>query len=136
VRAGAPTRDAISEAQWPVVERTIRTQFNMLLNWESAKDWTIGSGLLMFGTFREMNRLVEEIRENDITVGVDCSDWRRSENGGESRFSWQVILGGLLVFFLMGLQWGSVAPAPWSLVLKVLAISALPAMFWVISRIG
>ncbi len=135
VRAGAPALDAISEAMWPVVGRLIHTQFGVLLNRESAEEWVFGSGLLMFGTFREMNRLVEEMRENDITVGVDCGDWRRPESR-ESRMLYRVILGGLLVFFLMSLQWGSAAPEPWSLLLKILAVCALPAMFWAISRIG
>ena len=118
-----------------MVGRLIRTQLGMLLNWESGKEWAVGSGLLLFVTIREMNRLVEEMRENDITVGVDCGDWRRPESG-ESRILYQVILGGLLVFFLMSLQWGSAAPEPWSLLLKILAVCALPAMFWAVSRIG
>ena len=135
VRAGAPAMDAISEAMWPVVGRLIRTQFDLLLNKESAQEWAFGSGLLMFGAVREMNRLIEETRENDITVGVDCSDWRRPERG-ESRLLYRVVLAGLLVFFLMSLQWGSAAPEPWSLVLKILAVCALPAMFWAISKIS
>jgi hypothetical protein len=135
VRAGAPLVDAISEAQAPVVGRLVRTQFGMLLNRESAQEWTVGTGLLMFGTFREMNRLVEEMRENDISVGVDVSDWRHAEKE-EGRVGYQVVLAGLLVVFLASLQWGGVAPEPWSWVLKLLAIGAVPAMFWVISRIG
>src|SRR5258705_12380933 len=81
VRAGAPALDAISEAMWPVVGRLIRTQFGMLLNRESAGEWAFGSSLLLFSTFREMNRLVEEIREIDITVRLACSDWRGPEKG-------------------------------------------------------
>ena len=71
VRAGGPMVDAIADAQWPVVGSLLRTQLGMLMNRESANEWGIGSGLLMFGTLREMNRMAEEIRENDITVGVD-----------------------------------------------------------------
>src|SRR6185369_1737930 len=96
VSAGAPALDAISEAMWPVVGRLVRTQFGMMLNRESAGEWAFGSSLLLFSTFREMNRLVEELRENDITVGVDCSDWRRPEKD-ERRILYRVILGGLLV---------------------------------------
>ncbi len=135
IRAGAPAKDAIAEAMWPVVGQVIRAQAGALLNREAAGEWAFGSGLLMFSTFREMNRLVEELRENDITVGVDASDWRRPESG-ESRILHQVILGGLLVFFLMSLQWGSAAPEPWSILLKILAVCTLPAMFWAVSKIG
>jgi hypothetical protein len=135
VRAGGPAVDAISEAMWPVVNRLIRTQMGTLMNQESAQEWAFGSGLLMFGAFREMNRLVEEMRESDITVGVDCGDWPRPERG-ERRISYEVILGALLVFFLMSLQWGSSAPEPWSSLLKILVVCAAPAMFWVVSKIG
>jgi hypothetical protein len=135
VSAGAPALDAISEAMWPVVGRLVRTQFGMMLNRESAGEWAFGSSLLLFSTFREMNRLVEELRENDITVGVDCSDWRRPEKD-EGRILYRVILGGLLVVLLMGLQWGGSASEPWSTLLKILAVCALPAMFWAISKIG
>ena len=58
----------------------------------------------MFGTFREMNRLVGRARENDITAGVDCSDWRRPERS-ETRILYQLILLGLFVFFV-GLAMG------------------------------
>ncbi len=109
VRAGAPMVDAIAEAQWPVVGRLVRTQMGMLMNRESAQEWAFGTGLLMFGTFREMNRLVEEVRENDISIGVDVSDWPRPRNGN-GRAVYQVALGVLLVLFLAGLQWGTWHP--------------------------
>jgi hypothetical protein len=134
-RAGAPERDAISEAQKPVVNRLIRSQVATLANVDSAREWAIGSSLFMIGTMREMSRLVEEFRENDITVGVNASEWRKSEPK-QSRVLYQILLGVLLVFFLSGLQWGSSVGEPWSLALKILAAAALPAMFWAISRIG
>jgi hypothetical protein len=134
VRAGAPPFDAISEAQWPVVGRLLRTQFGMLMNRKSAEDWAIGSGLLMFGALREMNRLVEELRENDIRVGIDFDEAPREEDR-VPRSSYGLALGALLLVFLAGLRWGSEAPEPWSAVLKILAAAALPAMFWAISRI-
>jgi hypothetical protein len=133
--AGAPELDAISEAQKPVVGRLIRTQVATLANVESAREWAIGSSLFMIGTMREMNRLVEEFRENDITVGVNASEWRKSE-AKQSRMLYRILLGVLLVLFLAGLQWGSSVGEPWSLALKILAAAALPGMFWAISRIG
>lgn len=135
VRSGAPHRDAIAEAQWPVIAHLIRTQFGMLMNRESASEWAVGSGLVMFGTLREMNRLAEEMRENDLTVGVDIAEpIQRASH--RTRFSYGVVLGGLLLVLLMCLLWGATAPAPWSVLLKVLGVSALPAMFWAVSRMG
>jgi hypothetical protein len=134
VRAGEPPFDAISEAQWPVVGRLIRTQFGMLMNQKSAQDWAIGSGLLMFGALREMNRLVEEVRDDDVRVGIDFDEPRQPEDAAPR--SWfGFLLAALLLVFLAGLRWGSVAPEPWPAVLKILAAAALPAMFWAISRI-
>lgn len=136
VRGGAPPLDAISEAQWPVVGRLLRTQFGMLMNRDSATEWAFGSGLLLFSAVREMNRLAEEMRENDITIGVEVDHPRELRSGGQSNRSYGVILTGLLVFLLVSLRWGGEAPEPWSMVLKVLAVGSLPAMFWAISRIG
>jgi hypothetical protein len=134
VGAGAPPLDAISEAMWPAVGQLLRNQFGALSNPVSVREWAVSSGMLMFSTLREMNRSVEELRENDITIGVDGSDWRRPPPG-KTRRVYPFVLGGLVVFFLVSLQWGSTAPEPWSLVLKILAVSALPAMFWAISKI-
>lgn len=134
VRAGTPAFDAISDGQWPVVERLIRTQFGMLMNRRSAEEWAVGSGLLMFGAMREMNRFVEEMRENDVRAGIDFDEAPREEaHAPRSRYGF--LLAALLVVFLAGLRWGSNAPEPWSVVLKILAAAALPAMFWAISRI-
>jgi hypothetical protein len=134
VRAGAQRFDAISEAQWPVVGALIRGQFGMLMNRQAAEEWAIGSGLLMFGALREMNRLVEEMRENDIRVGIDFDETPRQEDHAPQT-SYGLLLGALVVVFLAGLRWGSAVPEPWSALLKILAAGALPAMFWAISRI-
>jgi hypothetical protein len=134
VRAGTPVFDAISDGQWPVVERLIRTQFGMLMNRGSAEEWAVGSGLLMFGALREMNRFAEEMRENDVRAGIDF-DERPSEEVQRPRSWYGLLLAALLVVFLAGLRWGSSAPEPWSVLLKILAAAALPAMFWAISRI-
>lgn len=134
VRAGTPAFDAISDGQWPVVARLIRTQFGMLMNRRSAEEWAVGSGLLMFGALREMNRFVEEMRENDVRAGIDFDEPPREEEHAPR--SWYgLLLAALLVVFLAALRWGSVAPEPWSVLLKILAAAALPAMFWAISRI-
>jgi hypothetical protein len=129
-------RNLIAAGYWnsDAVGGLIRTQFGMLMNRQSAEEWAIGSGLLMFGALREMNRLVEEMRENDIRVGIDFDEPLRQEDQAPQS-SYGLVLGALLVVFLAGLRWGSVAPEPWSALLKILAAGALPAMFWAISRI-
>lgn len=134
VRAGARTADAISEAQWPVVGRLIRTQFGMLMKRETVEEWAVGSGLLMFGALREMNQLIEEMREDDLRLGIDFDEIPARERS-TPRSSSGVVLGALLVVFLAGLRWGSGLPKPWSIACEVLAAASLPAMFWALSRI-
>ena len=134
VRAGGPRSDAIYEAQSPIVGRLVETQMKETMNGESAKEWTLGSGLLAFGAMREMNRLLEEMRENDLTVGVEpVEPVRYVDSRGQAWSGW--VLGVLFALLLASLRWGAVAPEPWAMVLKVLAVGALPAMFWAISRI-
>jgi len=135
VGAGAPVVDAIAEAQSPVVGRLIRTQFGMLLNKETAVEWLLGSGLLVFGAFREMNRMAEELRDNDLTVGVASMEPAQPPVG-KNRLSGVVVLACLLCILLMSLFWGATAPAPWHTVLRFLAVGSLPAMFWAVWRIG
>lgn len=134
VRHGAPRVDAIQEAQWPVIERLLRTQSEMLMNKESAREWAVGSGLVMVSALREMNRLAEEMRDNDITVGVDLVEPIRLSR--PVRRANGVMLGSLLLMLLLSLIWGESAPAPWSILLKVVAVGTLPAMFWAVSRMG
>jgi hypothetical protein len=134
VKAGAARRDAISDAQWPVIGRLIHTQSGMLMNRERATEWAVGTGLVMFSAFREMTRLAQEMRDNDITVGVDLEE--PVQQSQSVRRSDGVILGSLLLILLLSLLWGGSAPEPWHVLLKILAVGTLPAMFWVVSRMG
>jgi len=129
VAAGAEIGDAIFEGAWPAVQRRFREQFGALLDREALQEWTVGSGLLMVGTLRELNRQVEELRENDLTVGVERTDWHRPAPAGD-RGLYPALLGILLLAFFLTLQWGSSLPEPWSLMVKILAGGILVAMFW------
>jgi hypothetical protein len=134
VAAGGETRDAIFEGTWPAVRRVLRDRFDALLDREALREWAVGSGMLMVSTLYELNRQVEELRDNDLTVGVERIDWHRAartENHGPSL----AVLGILLLLFLLTLQWGSTVPQPWSLLVKILAGGTLAAMFWAISKI-
>ena len=134
-RAGGPRLDAISEAQWPVVGGVLRSHLGTLSNRKSAEEWAVGSGLLLFGALREMNRLTEEFRENDLTVGVDLEESPAEAPGG-IRFSYAGLLAVFLGILFAGLRWGGAVQAPWNRVLEILAVGSLPGMFWALSRIG
>jgi hypothetical protein len=132
--AGGARVDSISEAMWPAISQLLKSQFGALLSREQIQEWALGSGMLFISTLREMNRSLEEMRENDITVGVDCSDWRGEPRRSPAR-AYPAMLAVLLAVFLVCLQWGPSAPEPWPLVLKIAAAGSLAAMFWVVSRI-
>ena len=134
VRAGAPASDAIAEAQWPVVARLISTQFGMLMKREAVQEWAIGSGLLLVGALREMNQLVEQIRENDVRIGLDFDEPPKIEGDPSIKYGFLLVI--LLAIFLTGLHWGGLATEPWATPLKILAGASLPAMFWALSKIG
>jgi hypothetical protein len=134
VRSGAPVSDAIPEAQWPVIGGLIRTQFNMLLDKETAMDWAVGSGLALSGALREMNRLSEEMRDNDFTVPVEIANPAKPERR-PGMLPYGLLLASLFTILLGSVLLGGRAPAPWPVLLKVLAAGTLPAMFWAVSRI-
>jgi hypothetical protein len=134
-RAGGPRLDAISEAQWPVVGGLLRSHIGMLSNRKSAEEWAVGSGLLLFSAFREMNRLTEEFRDNDLTVGVDIEESIAGAASG-IRLSHAGLLAVFLCILFAGLRWGGAVQGPWNRVLEILAVGSLPGMFWALSRIG
>jgi hypothetical protein len=134
VLAGAPAHDAIAEAIWPAIGGLLRDRFESL-NRESLPEWAIGSGMLMLSTLREVNRQVEELRESDPTVGVDRDEGSQLRRNGRSGLN-PIVLAVLTALFLASLEWGGAAPAPWALLLKIVAAGALVAMFWAVSKIG
>lgn len=135
VRAGAPARDAIAEAQWPVVSRLLRTRFDLLMNRETAKEWAVATGLLAFGGVRSMNRIMEEMRENDLTIGVDVTPPPQPQPTGNLVW-FAVLLAGLLLILLLCFRWAGAAPEPWATALKGVAVFTLAGLFWVVSKMG
>ena len=135
VEAGAPAQDAIAQAMWPAIGRLLRDRFEALANVESIPEWALGSGMLMLSTIREMNRQAEEIRDSDLTPGVEADEGRLLTSKG-GRNPHPMVLAALAALFLASLEWGGTAPAPWGFLLKSLAVVALAAMFWAVSKVG
>jgi hypothetical protein len=127
--------DAIAEAQPQVVRRMLNTEVGLLLNRGSASEWAMGSGLLAFGAMREMNRVLEEVRENDLTFGVDTREAPAKEIS-KRRLSYSLILAGLMAVLLTSLLIGESAPQPWPMILRIVAACALPGIFWAVWRVG
>ena len=127
--------DAIAQAQPTVVQRMLNTEMSLMLNQNSAKEWAMGSGLLAFGAMREASRVLEEVRDNDVTVGVDT---RVPPTRGIPRrwLSYVIVLACLMGVLLTSLLLGGSAPEPWPLVLRIVALGTLPLMFWAVWRVG
>ena len=136
VTAGAPRFDAIAEAQWAVVGRLMRAQAGEMTNPRTAAEWMMGAGILMFGAAREFNRLAEEIRENNLTLGVEIAPeksdpWQRSRNWTSG-----VAIVILLVGLLAAIRWGPQLGGGWRTITATFAVAAGGSLFWLISRLG
>jgi hypothetical protein len=113
----------------------LQTEAGLLLNRGSASEWAMGSSLLAFGAMREMNRLLEEVRDNDVTVGVDTREPAMKEIP-RRRLSYALVLACLMAVLLTSLLLGGSVPAPWPVVLRIVAACTLPLMFWAVWRVG
>ena len=134
VRLGAPAKDLIAEAQWPVVGRILQSRVTSLLNPDEAMQWAASSGLLMLGVMKESSRLAGEIRDNRLSMGFDITTARtRTES---TRPAWLLPLGALMLgVLLVCLRWGALAPAAMIIPVRVLTIAAFAGLFWVVLRI-
>lgn len=140
VAAGGPMADAIADAHGPVVARVLRTQAGLLANRRAATEWATGAGLLAFGAMREMNRVAEEIRDNNLTMGVDIresSGTGAGEAGAGNRTARMgVLIGLLLVVLLVSLRWGAEAGAAPMQLAKLASVAAIAGLFWLVAKLG
>ncbi|HVW11463.1 MAG TPA: hypothetical protein VHC90_22915 [Bryobacteraceae bacterium] len=127
--------DAIAQAQPGVVQRMLKTEVSLNLNRNSAAEWAMGSSLLTIGAMREMNRLLEEVRDHDLTFGVDTREAPMKEVP-RRRLTYGVLLVCLMAVLLTSLVLDGSVPQPWPVVLRAIAIGTLPALFWAVWRIG
>ena len=136
VAAGAPRFDAIAEAQWAVVGRLMRAEVGVLASPGTAAEWMMGAGILMFGAARELNRLAEEIRENNLTLGVEIdpapADSRQRARNWTSGIALSMLLAGLLAV----IRWGPRLGGSWRTTAGTFAAAAIAGLFWLLSRLG
>ena len=128
--------DLIAEAQWPVIGRLLRARMREMATREMASEWFLGSGLLFFEGLRQVNRLADEFRENDLSIGVDAQETSDSSTPQNRLVRSAIIIGMLLIVFLVSVRWASALPAPYSAALSAVAGVAGIGLFWAVSRIG
>jgi hypothetical protein len=129
-----PAPDLIADAQWPVLGRILRTRLGEMATRETASDWFVGSGLVFFEAMRQVNRLAEGLRENDISLGVEAQNGEDDEGKAHTRIRLGILIGMLFVLFLACLRFAVSADGIWSAALSALAIASAFALFWFVSR--
>ena len=129
----APATDFIAEAQWPVFDRMFRSRLGAIANRETGSDWFVGSGLLMFEGMRQISRMAEGLRENDISLGVDLQTDDDSSKIHE-RIRSGILIGMLLVVLLASLRFAVSVQGAWSAALSAVAVAAALALFCFVSR--
>ncbi len=75
-----------------VLSRLVKLRVSQTMSIEKAREWAVGSGLLMMGVVRQVSSFVEQLRENDLSVSVSTTT--SSPNQSQSRRSW---FGGVLL---------------------------------------
>jgi hypothetical protein len=136
VFAGGKATDCIPEAQFPVVDRLVRLQLSQFLDPSVVREWASGAGLLMFGAMRQANRLAEEVRENNLTIGSELESTDGDSHQANRDVRLGIFAGILLVILLFSLRWGATLPKPAATLVLGIAPFALIGLFWAIAKIG
>jgi hypothetical protein len=111
-----------------VLSRLVRLRVAETMSMEKAREWAVGSGLLMMGVVRQVGSLVEQLRENDLSVSVSTSSQPAARTGARS--TW---VGGILILLLMVTLQGSLTVPNASLGVLLASISLLCGVALVVS---
>lgn len=134
VRLGAPPKDLIADAQWPVVGRILQARVAGLMNVDDAAQWAASTALLALGVMKEASRLAGEIRDNRLSMGFDITT--APERTESTRPVWLLPLGALVLgVLLVCLRWGSLAPPGMMIPVRMLTLAAVAGLFWIVLRI-
>ena len=130
--------DPLEQAHWPVLGRLLRTRMGALFTRESASDWMMGSGLLMVEAMRQMGRLVEDFRDDDVAlrVNLSASGGQNAGSRAANLSAARLIAGGaLLTILLLSLRWGFALSGAWSAAAAAVGVLAAIGLFLVVSQI-
>ncbi len=137
--AAQPTEgDLLEQAHWPVLGRLLRSRMGDFLTPKSASDWLLGSGLLMVEALRQMSRLAEDFRDDDVSLRVNLASSGGPDEGHRSadRSTALLIMGGLLLaILLVTLRWGFALSGPWAATAAACGVIAAVGLFLVVSHI-
>jgi len=129
--------DLLEQAHWPVLGRLIRIRMSELLTREAASDWLMGAGLLMVEGFRQVNRIAEDFRDEDVSVRVNVAGSGASAGDSTAdRSAALFIVGGfLLAFLLLCLRWAAASSGASAIALPIAGAFAAIGLYLVVSHI-
>lgn len=130
--------DLLEQAHWPVLGRLLRSRIGDFLTPKSASDWLLGSGLLMVEALRQMSRLAEDFRDDDVSLRVNLASSGGQDIGHRTadRSAALLIVGGLLLaVLLLSLRWGFALSGPWAATAATCGVLAAVGLFLVVSHI-
>ena len=101
-----------------------------------ASQWVLGSGLLVLESVRQVARLTEGFRDNDLSITFAPALSEEASRQANRAMRTGAFLAILLMILLLCLRWGPKTPAPWSGILTVAAVASAAGLLWILARIG
>ncbi len=132
--AGSRTTPAdwLPGSVWPVMLRLVRHHLSQSATAARSREWAVGGGMLALGMFRQLGVLLEQIRDNDLSVTVTTSSAGAESNEGITPF-----LKGVapVVVFLVSLQFAiALAGTGVGAVSAVVSLLSGAMFVWVAAR--
>ena len=134
VVASAPaTTDCLCQAQGSVLGTLLRNRIAQGLRRDSLGEWIIASGMVALESFRYVNRLASDLRDEPRSMRTPNG---RKEN--QARLNHGVTFGTytamFLACFLVCLRWSPLVQQPWSATLALGALLSAIGLLWSLSR--
>ncbi len=95
-----PGMDWIAPSASAVYSRLVTFRFSDAMSSDRAREWSVGSGLIALGVFRQVGAFLEQLRDNDFSVTVKTD----SGSGTGSRRRPSVRIASFALLFLAALQ--------------------------------
>jgi hypothetical protein len=126
--------DAVADSHWPVLGRLLRTRISELSMGDVGAQWLMGGGLLGIETMRQVSRLADGLRDNDLSLTLAPSLSEEASRDANRVVRNGVIVAVLVAVFLVCLRWGPQAPPASPGLVAGLALISAAGLLWMLSR--
>jgi len=124
--------DWLPVATATVLTRLVQFRTAGVLGLEGGREWGMGGGLMLLGAFRQVGTLLEQLRENDLSITVTTSTGADRTSGNGSSWLRAVIPGLLFATSIqLALVWSGSHAGLW---LAALATLSGVAFLWTTIR--